>query len=131
MVPEFETASFALTTNQISDIVTTQFGYHIIKVESQDLTPFEGVKGTLEKEAKQKKVQEAVDALKSNAKTTFDETYFAPPPPPMAMEKPEGSKKPEMAKPDAAKPAGKSGKADVKKPAPKPAAKPAAKPEKP
>jgi peptidyl-prolyl cis-trans isomerase C len=32
MVPEFETVAFALATNQVSDVVTTQFGYHIIKL---------------------------------------------------------------------------------------------------
>jgi peptidyl-prolyl cis-trans isomerase C len=32
MVPEFEATAFALTNNQISDVITTQFGYHIIKM---------------------------------------------------------------------------------------------------
>jgi parvulin-like peptidyl-prolyl isomerase len=32
MVPEFEAAAFSLTNNQISDVITTQFGYHIIQL---------------------------------------------------------------------------------------------------
>jgi len=32
MVPAFETAAFALTNNQISEVVTTQYGYHIIQL---------------------------------------------------------------------------------------------------
>jgi parvulin-like peptidyl-prolyl isomerase len=37
MVPEFEAASFSLAPNEVSDVITTQFGYHIIKL--LDKTP--------------------------------------------------------------------------------------------
>jgi peptidyl-prolyl cis-trans isomerase C len=49
MVAEFESAAFGLATNQISDIVTTQFGYHIIKlsekIPARKLTLDESIEG--------------------------------------------------------------------------------------
>jgi peptidyl-prolyl cis-trans isomerase C len=84
MVPEFEKAAFAAKDGEVIGPVRTQFGYHIIKVESHEVTPFEGVKATLEKREHQKRLQEQLDALKSEAKPTFNEAYFVPPPPPAA-----------------------------------------------
>jgi parvulin-like peptidyl-prolyl isomerase len=37
MVPEFEAAAFSLTNKQISEVITTQYGYHIIQL--LDKTP--------------------------------------------------------------------------------------------
>ena len=41
MAPEFEAAAFSLTNNQVSDVITTAYGYHIIKL--LDKTPAQRV----------------------------------------------------------------------------------------
>ena len=56
MVPEFESTAFGMATNQISDLVTTQFGYHIIKLSEK----FPARKLTLEESVEGVKVSEQV-----------------------------------------------------------------------
>ena len=58
MVPEFDAAAFSLKTNEISDVITTQFGYHILVVTDRkpaQTVPFDQVKEDLGKYLMQRK----------------------------------------------------------------------------
>lgn len=58
-VPEFEKVAFSLPLNQTSDLVKTQYGYHIIQVvqrEQARLMPFEEAKAELLPELRQQRV---------------------------------------------------------------------------
>jgi peptidyl-prolyl cis-trans isomerase C len=63
MVKSFEDVAFALKTEAVSDIVETQFGYHIIKVvdkKPEKTIAYENVKEDLAQQLKQEKTQEEV-----------------------------------------------------------------------
>jgi peptidyl-prolyl cis-trans isomerase C len=94
MVPEFEKAAFEAKVGDVTPVVRTQFGYHIIKVDEHGSTPFEEVKPNLERTTRQQRLQDELEKMKTAAKPTFNDTYFPPPapptPPPTA---PEGEKK--------------------------------------
>ena len=75
MVPPFEQAAFALKPGEMSDIVETQFGYHIIKVadkQNSRVVPLDEAKGQIEEYLTQQnrhaQTELFVQGLKTKAK---------------------------------------------------------------
>jgi len=91
MVPEFDKVAFALKPGEISDVVKTQYGYHIIMVTERkdgEPRPFDQVKEHIRAALRNKMVQDQVqghlDELKKTADLKIDENALArvaPPPP--------------------------------------------------
>jgi peptidyl-prolyl cis-trans isomerase C len=72
MVPQFEQAVFSLPVGQISEPIKTQFGYHIIKVESRTSKSFEEAKVDIGKQMS----KQAMEDIRKKTPVTLDETYF-------------------------------------------------------
>ncbi len=75
MVPEFEQAAFSLPEGQVSDLVRSQFGYHIIRVTGRreaGLRPFEEVRDSIRQQLSFRRAQERLDQLGRELRDRID-----------------------------------------------------------
>jgi peptidyl-prolyl cis-trans isomerase C len=92
MVPDFERVAFSLKPGEISEVVKTQYGYHIITITERkegEQKPFDQVKeqirATLRNKGLQDQVQGHFETLKKDADVNIDDAALAritPPTPP-------------------------------------------------
>jgi len=78
MVRPFEEAAFTLKVGEVSDIVETQFGYHLIKVSDRKdarTVPFEEAKEEIANYLKNTKEQEAVNSYIGTLREKADIEY--------------------------------------------------------
>jgi len=79
MVPEFAEAAFSTKPGKLSDIVKTQFGYHIIKVvdrKEAGITPFDEIKTRIKRYLEEKKKMEAFQKLMEESKQSAKIVYL-------------------------------------------------------
>jgi parvulin-like peptidyl-prolyl isomerase len=77
MVPAFDEVAFKLKDGELSEPVKTQFGYHLIKVQTHDFKSFEDARAEVETKVKPDALKAAVDELGKKSAAVFDPEFFS------------------------------------------------------
>lgn len=80
MVPEFEKTAFDLQPGEVSDIIRTQFGFHIVKVndrKEEELSPYQEVKADIVNHLKTVKMDKEVQSFLEEKKKDMNIERYA------------------------------------------------------
>ena len=82
MVPAFDQAVFSQEIGKVGEPVKTQFGYHIIRVDSREGKTLADAKADIERKIKPELARKEIEGLKAKNNVVIDDTFFKPTPPP-------------------------------------------------
>jgi peptidyl-prolyl cis-trans isomerase C len=76
MVPSFEAKAFEMKPGEISDPVKSQFGYHIIQVQSHQTKSFEEVRPDIERRLGPQQSAKILDNMVKQSAPVYDPEFF-------------------------------------------------------
>ena len=90
MVGAFDNAAFAMKPGDISDLVETEFGFHIIKVEERHTKPLDDpqAKQQITDKVRRDKLQKRIDDITASSKVDVPEEFAVNPKPATQLELP-------------------------------------------